>query len=84
MKIEKGFNLGGVRLAITVDVFNLFDQKNLQMSYGFNAWTGKRLRYGDVQNPQDNFYDYYTMLSLMDPRQFSTGRTTKLGIRIDF
>jgi hypothetical protein len=85
LKFVKGFKLGGTgRLAITVDVFNLFDQKNLQMSYGFNTWTGKPLRFGDVQSPQDNFYDYYTMLSLMDPRQFSTGRTTKLGLRIDF
>jgi outer membrane receptor protein involved in Fe transport len=85
LKFEKGFNLGnGVRLAFTADVFNLFDQRNVQMSYGFNTWTGKPYKFGDVQSPQNNFYDYYTMLSIMDPRQFSTGRTTKLGIRIDF
>jgi len=84
LKFEKLFNLWGVKLAITADVFNLFDQKNVQMSYGFNTWTGKPFRYGDVEKPQLNFYDYYTMISIMDPRQFSTGRTTKLGIRIDF
>ena len=85
LKFEKGFNLGGgVRLAFFADVFNLFDQRNVQMSFGFNTWTGKPYHYGDVQNPQKNFYDYYTMLSILDPRQFSTGRTTKLGIRIDF
>jgi len=85
LKFEKGFMLGnGIRLAFFADVFNLFDQHNLQMSYGFNTWTGKPYRYGDVQNPQNNFIDYYTMLSILDPRQFSTGRTTKLGIRIEF
>ena len=84
LKFEKGFNIGGIRLALTVDVFNLFDQRNVQMSFGFNTWTGKPYRYGDVENPQYNFYDYYTMQSMLDPRQFSEGRTTKLGIRIDF
>lgn len=85
LKFEKSFMLGnGIRLAIFVDVFNLLDQHNIQMSFGFNTWTGKPYRYGDVQHPQDNFYDYYTMLSILDPRQFSTGRTAKLGIRIDF
>ena len=84
LKIEKGFNISGVRFALVADVFNLFDQKNVQMAYGFNTWTGKPFRYGDIQKPQPNFYDYYTMLSLMDPRQFSSGRTTKLGIRVDF
>jgi outer membrane receptor protein involved in Fe transport len=85
IKFEKGFNAGsGIKLAITVDVFNVFDQKNMQIYYGFNNWTGKPLKFGDVQNPQNNYFDYYTMLSLMDPRQFSTGRTIKLGFRIDF
>jgi outer membrane receptor protein involved in Fe transport len=83
-KFEKGFQLWGVRWALTVDIFNLFDQKNIQMSFGFDTWTGKPFRYGDVERPQPNFYDYYTMLSLMDPRQFSNGRNTKIGLRIDF
>lgn len=85
IKFEKGFNLGkGIKLAFTVDVFNVFDQKNIQIYYGFNTWTGKPYKYGDIEKPQNNFYDYYTMYSIMDPRQFSTGRTTKLGLRIDF
>ena len=84
LKFEKGFTLWGVRFALTADIFNLFDEKNIQMSYGFNTWTGKPFRYGDLERPQLNFYDYYTMISIMDPRQFSSGRTTKLAIRIDF
>lgn len=87
LKFEKGFTLGGMRFAVTFDVFNLFDQRNVQTvrgDIGFNQWTGEPYRYGDIQKPQNNLYDYYTMLSLRDPRVFSTGRTTKLGIRIDF
>ncbi|MEK6757444.1 MAG: TonB-dependent receptor, partial [Bacteroidota bacterium] len=84
VKFEKGFDVGGMRFALTLDVFNLFDQKNIQMSFGFNTWSGKPFRYGDIERPQPNFYDYYRMISIMDPRQFSTGRTTRLGIRIDF
>jgi hypothetical protein len=85
LKFEKGFSITEtINLAFTIDVFNFFDQKNIQMDYSFNTWTGKPFRYGDIQKPQQNFYDYYTMLSIMDPRQFSTGRTTKLGVRIDF
>ena len=83
-KFEKGLTIGGIRLGLTIDVFNVFDERNIQMSYGFNTWTGKPFRYGDVQNPQNNYFDYYTMLSVMDPRQYSTGRMTKLGIRVDF
>ncbi len=87
LKFEKGFTLGGIRLAVTFDVFNLFDQRNVQTvrsDLGFNQWTGEPYQYGDVQKPQNNFYDYYTMVSLRDPRVFSTGRTTKLGLRVDF
>ena len=85
LKFEKGFIFGGIRLAFTVDVFNLFDQRNVQtVALGFNQWTGEPYQYGDIQSPQNNFYDYYTMVSLRDPRVFSTGRTTKLGVRVDF
>ena len=84
LKFEKGFSVGAVRLALTIDVFNLFNERNIQMSYGFNTWTGKPFVYGDVERPQPNFYDYYTMISLMDPRQYSGGRMAKLGIKVDF
>ena len=87
LKFEKGFTLAGVRIAFTVDVFNLFDQRNVQTvrsDIGFNQWTGEPYRYGDIEKPQNNFYDYYSMVSLRDPRVISTGRTTKLGVRVDF
>ncbi len=87
LKFEKGFTIGGLRVAVTFDVFNLFDQRNVQTvrsDLGFNKWTGEPYKFGDVEKPQTNLYDYYTMLSLRDPRVFSTGRTTKIGLRIDF
>jgi outer membrane receptor for ferrienterochelin and colicin len=74
LKFEKGFDLWGVRLAFTVE----------SLSIGFNPWTGKPYVYGDVERPQLNYYDYYTMIAMRDPRIFSTGRTTKVGLRVDF
>ncbi len=87
LKFEKGFSFGGIRLALTLDVFNLFDQRNVQTvrsDLGFNQWTGEPYHYGDLQSPQNNYYDYYTMLSMRNPSVFSEGRSTKLGLRVDF
>jgi outer membrane receptor protein involved in Fe transport len=87
LKFEKGFTFAGVRVAFTIDVFNLFNENNVQTvsgDYGFNTWTGKPYRYGDIERPQPNFYDYYTIQSHMNPYVFSNPRWTKLGLRIDF
>lgn len=82
LKFEKGFTVGGLRFAVTFDVFNLFDQRNVQTvqaGLGFNQWTGEPYRYGDIQYPQNNLFDYYTMLSIRDPRVFSDGSHDKTG-----
>jgi outer membrane receptor protein involved in Fe transport len=87
LKFEKGFTVAGVRVAFTIDVFNLFNENNVQTvsgDYGFNTWTGKPYRYGDIERPQPNFYDYYTIQSHMNPYVFSNPRWTKLGFRVDF
>jgi outer membrane receptor protein involved in Fe transport len=87
IKFEKGFRFAGIRFALTLDIFNLFNENNVQTldpGYGFNTWTGKPYRYGDIERPQPNFYDFYTIQSLMNPFVFSNPRWTKLGIRVDF
>ena len=87
LKFEKGFMLGGVRVAVTFAVINLFNDNNVQTvrdDLGFNRWTGKPYRYGDIERPQPNFYDPYTIQSLMNPYVLSNPRWTKLGFRIDF
>lgn len=89
LKVKKTFAISRFDLSFFVDVFNLFDQKNIQISYGFNTLTGKPYTYGDV-DPQLTLIDVYQYLSwhkvyqLMDPRQFSTGRHVKLGMRVDW
>lgn len=83
IKIKKHFNFNGIKLSIFVDIFNLFDQKNIQLGYpGFNTWTGKPFVYGDV-NPQgfNQYYDWYTIYRMMGPRLYSTGRYAKIGIK---
>ncbi len=85
MKFQKYFYLTSkIKLTFMLDVFNIFDQKNVQIGYGFNPWTGKPYRYGDVIDDQNKFYTWYDMYRLMDPRQFSTGRYAKFGIKIDW
>jgi len=84
LRINKTFTLAGLRFSIFADIFNLFDQKNVQIYYGFNTWTGKPFRYGDLISPSKQYYDWYTMFRLMDPRQFSTGRYAKIGFRLDW
>ena len=84
LKINKSFNIADFELSIFADIFNLFDQKNVQIAYGFNTWTGKPFKYGDRIQNINQFYDWYTMYRLMDPRQFSTGRHVKVGLRIDW
>jgi len=87
LKFQKGFMVGPIHMALTVDIFNLFNEENVQTvrpEYGFNRWTGKPYHYGDVESPQDNYYDYYTIQSLMNPYVLSQPRWTKVGLRIDF
>jgi len=84
LKISKTFNISGLKFSAFADIFNLLDQKNILIYYGFNNWTGKPFKYGDLIAPTNQYYDWYTMFRLMDPRQFSTGRYAKLGVRIDW
>jgi outer membrane receptor for ferrienterochelin and colicin len=87
LKFEKGFTLAGIRVAVTMDIFNLFNQENVQTvsgGYGFNTWTGRPYRYGDIERPQPNIYDYYRIQSLMNPYVISQPRWTKVGLRVDF
>ena len=84
LKLRKSFDIVGMQFSLFADVFNLFDQKNAQLSYGFNTWTGKPYKYGDIYQKTNQYYDYYNMYRLMDPRQFSLGRYIKFGLSINW
>jgi hypothetical protein len=85
LKFQKHFNLSnGINLSLMLDVFNIFDQNNTQINYGFNNVTGKPYVFSDL-DPDGNYYeDFYRIYRSMDPRQFSTGRYVKLGLRISW
>jgi len=89
LKLKKTFNVSGIDVSIFTDIFNLFNQKNVQIRYGFNTLTGKPYRYGDV-DPQLTFIDkqqyisWHEMYKRMDPRQFTGGRYAKIGLKIDW
>lgn len=85
LKIQKYFKLSDkIKLTLIMDIFNIFDQNNTQINYGFNSVTGKPYVYGDADPASQYYEDYYLMCYRMDPRQFSTGRYAKLGIRLDW
>ncbi|RKY48894.1 MAG: hypothetical protein DRP88_01095 [Candidatus Neomarinimicrobiota bacterium] len=84
IKFRKMFRTGGLTWSVVVDIYNVFDTKNVQIAYGFNNWTGKPYKYGDI-NPEgfDRYYDWWTMYRLLDPRRFSYGRYVKIGLSIN-
>ncbi len=85
LKLQKWFFLfNQVKMTFYLDIFNLFDINNVQIGYGFNPWTGKPFKYGDVEEPGKRIWNYYEAYRFMDPRQFSTGRYAKVGLRFDF
>ncbi len=88
LKLNKGFNLFGTKLSLVVDIFNLFDQNNVITDNPyyrwFNTWTGEPYKYGDVVSPSTKYYDYYNMLYLRSPNQYTTGRYIKVGFKWDF
>ncbi len=84
LKISKGFDISGLTLTAEMDIYNIFNQNNVQIAYGFNTASGKPYAYGDLQEATNQYYDWYTMYRLRDPRQFSTGRYFKVGLRIDW
>lgn len=85
LKFQKWFTqLAGIRVTLFLDIFNLFNQNNVQIGYGFNSWTGKPYRYGDPIENQKQLYNWYEMYRLMDPRQFSTNRYAKIGLKLNW
>ena len=89
LKVKKTFEVRNIGLSVFADILNLFNQRNVQIAYGFNTSTGDPYRYGDY-DPQllsNNNYKYigwYDMLTRLDPRQFSSGRDIRLGLSIDW
>ncbi len=88
LKIVKTFTVMGTRIGVFTDIFNIFNQKNVQLSYGFNTYTGKPYRYGDI-DPQltsigvSRLIGWYDMKTRLDPRQFAAFRQINIGLKID-
>jgi hypothetical protein len=83
VKFQKGFSIAGTQFALLAEVFNVFNAKNTQISYGFNPWTGEPFIYGDRVQNTNQLYNWYDMYRIMDPRRFSIGRHIQLGIQLD-
>jgi outer membrane receptor protein involved in Fe transport len=84
IKFIKSFNIGKIKLSLQIDAYNIFNQRNIQIAYGFNTYIGKPFRYGDIKPPTNQYYDWFEIYRLMDPRQFEPLRNVRIGFRIDF
>jgi outer membrane receptor protein involved in Fe transport len=87
LKIKKSFDISGIDFSFHIDIYNIFNQQNAQLAYGFNRWTGKPYKYGDMNSQsqdQREYYNWYSMYYLRDPRQLSTGRYAKFGLSINW
>ena len=90
IKVRKGFSFGNdLRGAFYVDVFNVLNQQNTQIAFGFNPYTGEPYIYGDfnldtIGLEEQRGLDYYDIVRIQDPRRFSTGRYAKLGLSLTF
>lgn len=87
LKIQKTFDLWNFDLGIFMDIFNVFNQKNIQINYGFNTYTGKPYKYGDI-DPQltslgtERYLSLYDLKILLDPRQFDAFRQINIGLKL--
>lgn len=82
LKCEKEFRLGSVKWGLFLNVLNLFNRKNVQKNFGFNAWTGQPYRYGDLALPWPRFYTWREISFLRDPRMFAPSRQIKIGMKL--
>lgn len=84
VKLDKSFTIGGIKYSLFMNIFNVFNQKNVQIGFGFNRWTGKPYKYGDSITNTAEYWKWYDMYRLMTPQQFSPGRYIDFGLRADF
>ncbi len=85
IKINKWFVLkNGMKISLSFDIFNIFNNNNVNLGWGFNTWTGKPFQYGDNINNLKEMYSWYNLYNMLDPRQFSMGRYAKIGLKFDF
>jgi len=84
VKFDKSFNIGGIKWSLFMNIFNVFNQKNVQIGFGFNRWTGKPYKYGDTVTNTNEYWSWYDMYRLMTPQQFAPGRYIDFGIRANF
>jgi outer membrane receptor protein involved in Fe transport len=89
LKVKKTFDLGMVDLSFYIDIFNLFNQNNVQLKYGFNNWTGQPYKYGDINpetlsNEYKEYLSYSEMVRLRNPRQIAQTRYSRIGMSVNF
>lgn len=84
INFRRMFNIGGVEAKFLIEIFNVFDQRNANISYAFNNWTGEPHKFGDTVRDTAELYVWNEMYRMLDPRQFQTGRRFQFGLEVNF
>ncbi len=86
LKFTKGFNIQGIYSQLFIEIFNLFDQYNVNPAYGFNNRTGEPYKVGDLQAHSDDkqLRPFQELLTLLDPRRFYPDFRMQVGLNIKF
>ncbi len=80
MRFEKPFTFPGGTMNVHVDVFNLFNTRNV---LSVNTWTGQAYTYGDVTGGQHDINPWREAYSIMSPSWYSPPREIQIGLRYD-
>jgi outer membrane receptor protein involved in Fe transport len=81
LRIEKPFKLPWGSLGAFVDVYNLFNRRNV---ISVNQWTGQPYKYGDVTGGQQDINPWHEAYAIMSPNWYSPPREIQLGLRYSF
>ena len=72
---EKGINLKGIRMTLFVDVYNVFNHKNV---YYVNPITGRAYELGDPLPPGKRPID------MLNPARYRSPRSVRIGVGVTF
>lgn len=82
----KGFQfLNSLNLVVTLDVINVLNRKNVQISSGgFNSLAGRPYMFGDYDPQSKQVYQWHSFDSILPPFVFDAPRQISLGMKINW
>lgn len=80
LRMQKSFNLFGLRFGAFADIYNILNVANTQV---VNRWTGKPYEYGDVLNDSRQYFSWRDMILQRNPWQVADPLRAVFGFRVN-